>query len=127
MGLDSVEIVIGWEESFGISIANVEAEALRTPRQSIDLIATKVGAQHGPARACLTLRAFHLLRNSISGAARVSRDKVRPDVRLVECGHPHSSQAIANCYRFRDCCLGSRGTNRELVGRPEDGNAHVSH
>jgi hypothetical protein len=82
MGLDAVEIVMGWEESFGISIANAEAEALRTPRQSIDLIATKLAAQDEPRRACLTLRAFHRLRNSITSAASVSRDRVRPEVRL---------------------------------------------
>jgi hypothetical protein len=84
MGLDSVEIVMGWEESFGISIANVEAETLRTPRQSIDLIATKLAVQNGPGRACLTLRAFHRLRHSIASAASVSRDRVRPEARLVD-------------------------------------------
>ena len=82
MGLDAVEIVMGWEESFGISIANEEAESLRTPRQSIDLIASKLAAQDEPRQTCLTLRAFHRLRNSISTAASISRNRVRPNARL---------------------------------------------
>jgi hypothetical protein len=82
MGLDPVEIVMGWEESFGISIADAEAMVLRTPRQSIDLIATKLAAHDDSLRACLTLRAFHRLRHSITTAASVSRDRVRPDARL---------------------------------------------
>lgn len=82
MSLDTVEIIIGWEKSLGVSIADAEAETLRTPRQSIDLIAAKLAAQDGPRRACLTLRAFHRLRHSIMSVAGVSRDRVRPDVRL---------------------------------------------
>jgi acyl carrier protein len=84
MGLDAVEIVIGWEEAFGISIADSEAMVLRTPRQSIDLIATKLAAQDGSRGACLTLRAFHRLRHSISKAAGVARTSVRPEARLRE-------------------------------------------
>ena len=82
MGLDSVEIVMGWEESFGIRIADDEAFVLRTPRQAVDLIATKLGSYDGPAGACLTFRAFHRLRHSITRAASVSRDRFRPDARL---------------------------------------------
>jgi len=84
MGLDLVEIVMGWEESLGISIADTEAMTLRTPRQSIDLIATKLGAQDGSHGACLTLRAFHRLRHSIAKAAGVPRASVRPEARLRE-------------------------------------------
>src|ERR1051326_617841 len=82
MGLDSLEIVMGWEEAFGISISDAEAERLRTPRQCIDLIATKPAARDVPRAACLTLRAFHRLRHSIASAANVARDRVRPDARL---------------------------------------------
>ena len=78
MGLDSVQIVMGWEESFSISIADAEAMTLRTPRRTIDLLATELGAQDGPTRACLTLRAFHRLRHSLTTIAGVSRHSVRP-------------------------------------------------
>src|SRR5262245_50191926 len=82
MGLDAVEIVMGWEESFGISIADTEAVALRTPRQSIDLIATKLAAQDEVRGACITLRAFHRLRRSIATAAAVPSSSVRLEARL---------------------------------------------
>ena len=81
MGLDVVEILMGWEEAFGISITDAEAEALLcTPRRTIDLIASKLAAQDAPGGACLTLRAFHRLRHSIVRTTGVTRDRVRPDV-----------------------------------------------
>jgi hypothetical protein len=82
MGLDSVQIVLGWEESFGISIGDDEARTLRTPRQATDLISGKLNALDGPQRACLTLRAFHRLRSSIVEAAGISRENVRPEARI---------------------------------------------
>lgn len=82
MGLDSVEIVIGWEQSFDISISDAEAMALRTPRQAIELISSKLGVLEDPRRACLTQRAFHLLRRSITGGLGVPRHRVRPETRL---------------------------------------------
>jgi hypothetical protein len=97
MGLDSVEILMGWEESFGIRIADDEAFVLRTPRQAIDLIAAKLPAQNDPPRVCLTLRAFHRLRHSITSAASVSRDRVRPNGRLrdlVSTDRRHTWEAV---------------------------------
>lgn len=82
MGLDAVEILMGWEEAFGITITDAEATVLRTPRQSIDLIALKLDAQDGPQRACLTHRAFYHLRRSIMSVASIRRDRFRPDARL---------------------------------------------
>jgi acyl carrier protein len=38
MGLDSVEIVLEVEESFGIEIPNEEAVSMRTPRQMVQYI-----------------------------------------------------------------------------------------
>lgn len=82
MGLDAVEIVMGWEQAFGIAIADSEAMALRTPRQSIDLIATKLATRDDVRGACLTLRAFHRLRHSITTVASIPRSSVRPDASL---------------------------------------------
>ncbi len=82
MGLESVEIVMFLEESFGISITDAEATAVRTPRQTVNLIATKLATDDRPCRACLTLRAFHRLRRAIATEAGVPRGSVRPDSRL---------------------------------------------
>ena len=56
MGLDSVAIVIGWEEALGVSIENEEAETLTTPRLAVELLASKVGATDGNG-PCLCMRA----------------------------------------------------------------------
>lgn len=82
MGLDSVEIVIGWEQSFGISIPDGEAMRLSTTRQAVDLIAAKLGAGTESGRACLTQRAFHRLRRAVTVGLGVSRHRVRPGARL---------------------------------------------
>jgi acyl carrier protein len=42
MGMESLEILLGWEEAFGISFSDEEAASIRTPRMAMDLIETKV-------------------------------------------------------------------------------------
>ena len=42
MSLDSVELIMAWEEEFGISISDEEASNLVTPRLAIDLITKKI-------------------------------------------------------------------------------------
>ena len=41
MGLDSVELIIAWEEAFGITITDEEAARMLTPRDVIELIAAR--------------------------------------------------------------------------------------
>ena len=47
MGLDSVELVMAFEEVFQISISDQEAERMRTPRDVIDCITAKLDAKVG--------------------------------------------------------------------------------
>jgi acyl carrier protein len=84
MGLDALELVLGWEEAFDISISDEEAALIRTPRMAIDLIATKLGAADLPRRPCLTQRAFYRLRTSMMRAGAVSRQRVRPETPVKE-------------------------------------------
>jgi hypothetical protein len=50
MGLDSVELVLSFEETFQISIPNAEAEKMRTPRNVIDFITATFGTRvEGPS------------------------------------------------------------------------------
>jgi len=56
MGLDSVEIVLGWERALGVSISDAEARELRTPRQAVDLICRKLGVARGTQGDCLSRR-----------------------------------------------------------------------
>jgi hypothetical protein len=64
MGLDSVEIVLAWEESFGISISDAEAETMFTTRQAVDRIFEKVRSDRPEDRGCLSIRAFFRLRKA---------------------------------------------------------------
>lgn len=45
MGLDSVELVLAFEEAFQISISDQEAGRMRTPRDVIECIASKLDAK----------------------------------------------------------------------------------
>jgi hypothetical protein len=97
MGLDSVEIVMAWEDAFGISIPNEEAFVLRTPRMAIDLICKMlaVGDLRGP---CLTVRAFHRLRNCFVNAGSVKRGSIRLETRIKDLVRSHSWNDVrVNC------------------------------
>ncbi len=82
MGLDSVEIVIGWEEALGVTISDSEATVIRTPRAAIDLLAAKLGASDEQRGACLTLRAFNRVRRGFVSGAAVCRSAVTPTAKL---------------------------------------------
>lgn len=84
MGLDTVEIVIAWEQAFGISITDAEAAGLHTPRQAVELIANKLNVRNDVQYPCLTLRAFHRLRRSIAGVTGLERKKVRLECRIKD-------------------------------------------
>ena len=60
MGLDSVELVMGFEAAFGIIIPDAIANDMITPRQTIDYVASSLGTSAvGP---CLTQQLFYRLR-----------------------------------------------------------------
>ncbi|MDT4955712.1 MAG: Acyl-carrier [Acidobacteriota bacterium] len=45
MGLDTVELVMAFEEKLGVSIPDEDAPQLTTPRKVIDYIVNKVGSR----------------------------------------------------------------------------------
>ena len=75
MGLDSVELVIATEETFGISISDADAEQIVTPRHLIDHVMSLVNAKP-KVRPCLSQRAFHRVRRSLVTAAQVDRSSI---------------------------------------------------
>lgn len=83
MGLGSIEIVMNWENSFGISFSESEVSSLRTPRQTMDLVAEKLGANDEFSRPCLTLRAFGRLRHAIADATNLPLRQVHSKARLT--------------------------------------------
>ncbi len=82
MGLEGVEIVMAVEESFGITIADKEAEKIRTPRALIELVCLKVAVSD--QAHCISQRAFHRVRRAIMGTFGVPRNDIRPDAKLEQ-------------------------------------------
>ena len=80
MGLDSVELVIAFEEAFSVAIEDAVAEKMRTPRDVIDFIARHRGS--GTKKLCLTRRAFHRIRERMM-AVGIARIAIRPDASLT--------------------------------------------
>jgi acyl carrier protein len=81
MGLDSVELVMAFEEKFAITIPDEEAEKMITPRHVIDYIYGQV--QHSDAKTCLSQRAFHRLRRAMQQELGLERRAIRPATALA--------------------------------------------
>lgn len=75
MGLDTVELVMGFEDAFGMMIPDEDAARLRTPRMVMDYVAARLPVE--AAGHCVTQRTFCRLRRGIrANAATVVQ--VRP-------------------------------------------------
>jgi hypothetical protein len=81
MGLDAVEIVMSWEETFQISIPDADAMRLETPRMATDYICSRLGVEDD-GQSCPTLLCFHQLRSAICQITALPRSEVRPSVPL---------------------------------------------
>jgi hypothetical protein len=75
MGLDTVELLMGFEEAFGIGIPDEEEARLVTPRMVLEHVAARVRVGH--VDGCLTQRTFYLLRRSFRTAG-VAHGALRP-------------------------------------------------
>jgi hypothetical protein len=82
MGLDGVEIVMAVEDAFGIAIADEEAAKVRTPRDLINLVCSKL--QLSTDARCVSHRAFHHVRRELMNSFDVRRSDIRPSVRLED-------------------------------------------
>ncbi|QIF03160.1 hypothetical protein [Roseimicrobium sp. ORNL1] len=76
MGLDSVELVMAWEEGFGIAIPNEVAEGMITPAIVIDWISKRVGAS-GECNPCFSMVGFHRIREQQFTTHGIPRRAVR--------------------------------------------------
>ena len=100
MGLDSVEIVMGWEEALGVTITDAEAASIRTPGTAINLLCTKLGATNERRGACLSLRAFNRLRRGLVEGAGLSRNQITPKSKLRELLPDHESRSCWNAVQI---------------------------
>ena len=86
MGLDTVELVIEVEESFGISIEDADAEQMRTAGDLHEYVLGKVASAHTKigteSKVCVTSRAFYALRKAVMDLSLASRRDLRPGTDL---------------------------------------------
>lgn len=80
MGLDTVELVMAFEERFAISIPDEDAEKIVTVRDAIDYIYARVN--HTDANVCMTQRSFHRLRRALQTELGIARSTIKPASRL---------------------------------------------
>lgn len=76
MGLDTVELVMAFEETFEIVIPDEAAERIVTVRDAIDYIYAQV--PHSDSQVCRTQRAFHRLRSTLRAELHVDHSSVKP-------------------------------------------------
>ena len=79
MGLDSVELVMAFEEAFALEIPDAAAEKMLTPGVVVDFVYRTRGSK--TKAPCLTRRAFHQLRRRLMGEGH-ERAEIRLEARL---------------------------------------------
>jgi hypothetical protein len=82
MGLDAVELIMGWEEAFQVEFADAEMEKILTPQIAIDMIVERLGAVRGVEAVCPTLRAYNQVRQALQMTLGVERSAIKPRTRL---------------------------------------------
>jgi hypothetical protein len=79
MGLDGVELVMAFEEAFGIGIPDEDAARLETPRHVMEYVAARLSI--APSTGCKTQRSFYALRRGLR-AAGITGVELRPGTPL---------------------------------------------
>ena len=100
MGLDSVELVMAVEETFGIAIEDDAAAQMRTPAHIIEYVLSKAG--RAGDEVCLTQRSFHRLRASLMRHAAARRADITPDKPVGEL-IPRRRRKPVLALIFKDC------------------------
>lgn len=83
MGLDAVEMIMCWEDAFGIEITDKEAFALRTPKMAIALISAKIGAIDSGVGVCPGMRVYHRVRKAFQDVVGLHRHQIQIDSKLL--------------------------------------------
>ena len=124
MGLDGVELVVAFEDAFGVGISDAEAEVLLTPKHVIDLLCQRlplVPSEDG----CITQRAFHRVRRCLIRVTGLDRETIRLGTRVrAMFPKPYRKErwrAFCDCVGMPDLPNLSFGTGslmvRDIVNR----------
>jgi len=84
MGMDGVELVIGWEEEFEIEIPDEAASRIKTVGEVVDLIHEQLRTREARDEYCPTSRAFYALRRSLCELLNLPRRAIAPKTKLGE-------------------------------------------
>jgi len=118
MGLDAVELVMAFEETFQISICDAEAEKLITPRHVVDLIVSKLGLQNGPQSLSLNDQFAARLREALLTQG-IAADLIAPDQPL-EAVFPHRETRRDDWQRLKECLQASSWPRLRWFGLSAD-------
>lgn len=77
IGLDGIELIMAVEETFGIEIADEDAQEILTVGQLWDYVCARVAFV--PTKSCVTAKAFYRLRRALIATTQVWRRGIRPD------------------------------------------------
>jgi acyl carrier protein len=78
MGLAGVELILEFEDVLGIKLDDREVTAMRTPRDVIEVIVSKLKTTD--ERICQTQRAFHIVRRALLDMFSLDRKAVTVDM-----------------------------------------------
>jgi acyl carrier protein len=75
MGLDDLEFVMALEDTFDITFEDNEIGKMKTPRQTVELITSKISMSD--SNVCLSQRSFHLIRVFLQKKYNIERKNIR--------------------------------------------------
>ncbi len=101
MGLDALELILGWEDAFDVKFTDEEVFTIRTPKMAIDLIADKVGASSDRIGVCPTMRSYHCIRQALQSIVGLNRQQVRLDSKLRPLLPKNQRQEIWHQLRYQ--------------------------
>ena len=83
MGLDVFELIMDWENAFGIQFEDKELSKIFTLKMALELIAAKVGASCAEFGKCPTLCAYLRVRKAFQRILGVEIRNIRLDAKLL--------------------------------------------
>lgn len=84
MGLDSVELIMAFEEEFDIQISDEEASRLLTPRQVAEFVAKKLNIPIINHEKYLFHKKFNVFRRFLMHEFGIERQKIKPNALMTD-------------------------------------------
>lgn len=82
MGLDGVELVMEFEDEFGLPISDDDAEQMRTVGDVTEYVHAQLSEERPQAGSCLTSRSFYRLRRELTRLMSLPRSDITPKTKL---------------------------------------------